>query len=132
MIKDIISDLITRIRNANNAKQHIVEVPSTKIIQSIIQILKEQGYINDFTLVNEVKKKSIIILLKYIGTEKKSVINSVTRVSKPGRRIYLSSNNVPNVLGKLGIGIISTSEGVMTTKEAQNLKIGGEFLFKIY
>jgi len=132
MINDTISDLLTRIRNANNAKHHIVEVPSTKMTKSIIKILKEEGYIIDFEFLNEGNKSSIIILLKYIGKEKKSVITKLERISKPGIRVYINSKNIPNILGKLGIGIISTSEGIMTTKEAKNLKIGGEFLCKIY
>lgn len=132
MVNDTISDLLTRIRNANNAKHQLVEVPATKMTKSIINILKEEGYIKDFEFLNEGNKNSIIILLKYVGKEQKPVITKLERVSKPGIRVYTNSKNIPDVLGKLGIGIISTSQGVMTTIAAKNLKIGGEFLCKIY
>jgi small subunit ribosomal protein S8 len=132
MVNDTISDLLTRIRNANNAKHQLVEVPSTKMTKSIINILKEEGYIKDFEFLHEGNKHSIIILLKYIGKDKKPVITKLERVSKPGIRVYTNSKNIPDILGKLGIGILSTSKGVMTTIEAKSLKIGGEFLCKIY
>lgn len=132
MVNDIISDLLTRIRNANIAKHHLVEVPSTKMTKNIIKILKEEGYIEDFQILKNGIEASIIISLKYVGKERRSVITKLERVSKPGIRVYTNSKNIPDVLGKLGIGIISTSQGIMTTSDAKNLKIGGEFLCKIY
>ena len=132
MVNDTISDLLTRIRNANNSKHQLVEVPSTKITKSIVQILKEEGYITDFEFLQEKNKNFIIILLKYIGKEKKPVITKLERISKPGIRVYTNAKNIPDILGKLGIGILSTSKGVMTTINAKKLRIGGEFLCKIY
>jgi small subunit ribosomal protein S8 len=132
MINDTISDLLTRIRNANNAKHHLVEVQATKMTNDIVKILKEEGYIEDFEILNEGIKKTIILSLKYVGKERKPVITKLERVSKPGIRVYTNSKNIPDILGKLGIGILSTSQGVMTTMNAKDLKIGGEFLCKIY
>ena len=132
MVNDTISDLLTRIRNANNAKHQLVEVPSTKMTKNIIKILKEEGYIEDFQFLKEGIEASIVISLKYVGKERRAVITKLERVSKPGIRVYTNSKNIPDVLGKLGIGIISTSQGIMTTSDAKNLKIGGEFLCKIY
>jgi small subunit ribosomal protein S8 len=132
MVNDTISDLLTRIRNANIAKHHLVEVPSTKMTKNIIKILKEEGYIGDFQFLKEGIEASIVISLKYVGKERRAVITKLERVSKPGIRVYTNSKNIPDVLGKLGIGIISTSQGIMTTSDAKNLKIGGEFLCKIY
>jgi|TARA_B110000093_G_scaffold94221_1_gene101757 small subunit ribosomal protein S8 len=132
MVNDTISDLLTRIRNANIAKHHLVEVPSTKMTKNIIKILKEEGYIEDFQFLKEGIEASIVISLKYVGKERRAVITKLERVSKPGIRVYTNSKNIPDVLGKLGIGIISTSQGIMTTSDAKNLKIGGEFLCKIY
>jgi len=132
MVNDTISDLLTRIRNANNAKHRLVEVPLTKMTNGIVQILKEEGYIKNFEFLHEGNKNSIIILLKYIGKEREPVITKLERISKPGIRVYTNSKNIPDILGKLGIGILSTSQGIMTTGAAQNLKIGGEFLCKIY
>ena len=132
MVNDTISDLLTRIRNANIAKHHLVEVPLTKMTKNIIKILKEEGYIEDFQFLKEGIEASIVISLKYVGKERRAVITKLERVSKPGIRVYTNSKNIPDVLGKLGIGIISTSQGIMTTSDAKNLKIGGEFLCKIY
>ena len=132
MVNDTISDLLTRIRNANIAKHHLVEIPLTKMTKNIIKILKEEGYIEDFQFLKEGIEASIVISLKYVGKERRAVITKLERVSKPGIRVYTNSKNIPDVLGKLGIGIISTSQGIMTTSDAKNLKIGGEFLCKIY
>mgnify|MGYP003384088509 CR=1 FL=1 len=132
MINDKISDLLTRIRNANNAKHQLVEVPCTKMTHGIVEILEEEGYIKSFEYLQEGNQISILIILKYLGKEKKPGITKLERISKPGMRVYTNSKQIPDILGKLGIGIISTSKGVMTTIAAKNLKIGGEFLCKIY
>lgn len=132
MVNDRISDLLTRIRNASTVKHRCVEVPLTKIVNSIVYILKQEGYIQNFEILYKGTKYSIIIFLKYIDEDKKSVLTELTRISKPGARVYISSNKIPNILGNMGIGIISTSRGVMTTNKAKKLKIGGEFLCKIY
>jgi small subunit ribosomal protein S8 len=132
MVNDTISDLLTRIRNANNAKHRLVEVPLTKMTSGIVQILKEEGYVKNFEFLHEGNKNSIVILLKYVGKEREPVITKLERISKPGIRVYTNSKNIPDILGRLGIGILSTSQGIMTTGAAQNLRIGGEFLCKIY
>lgn len=128
MVNDTISDLLTKIRNANNAKHHLVQVPSTKITKAIVTILKEEGFIEDYELL----KNYIIISLKYNRISRKPVINELKRISKPGLRFYSDTKNFPVVLGNLGISIISTSQGIMTSTNAKLNKIGGEILCYIY
>lgn len=132
MVNDKISDLLTRIRNANNSKLQLVVVPWTKMTLGIIEILKKEGYIKSFEFLQEGRNFSIIVTLKYKGKEKKPVITQLKRISKPGMRVFTNSSKIPDILGKLGIGIISTSNGVMTTNAAKTLNLGGEFLCKIY
>ena len=129
MVNDIISDFLTKMRNAINAKHHLVEVPSTKITKSIAEILKEEGFLNDFKIL---KKNILVLSLKYSEKNRQSVITTIERISKPGLRSYVNNKNITNVLGNLGISIISTSKGVMTNSQAKTLKIGGEILCKIY
>ena len=131
MVNDTISDMLTRIRNANNAQHYLVEIPSTKMTQSIANILKEEGFIMDFQIIQE-NFHTILISLKYVGKTRKPVITSLERISKPGLRIYKSSKEIPVVLGNLGISILSTSKGIMTGKTAKSLKLGGEILCEIY
>lgn len=132
MVTDTISDILTRIRNANMVKHQIVQIPSTKMSLAIIEILKEEGFIEDFENYNENKRKYLLVLLKYIGKSKKPVICKIKRVSKPGLRIYTNSKKLPIILDNLGIAIISTSKGVMTNLKAKELKIGGEVLCYIW
>ena len=132
MVNDTISDMLTRIRNANLVKHQIVQVPSTKMSWAITQILKDEGYIEDYEIYDETKFKSILISLKYKGKLREPVISTIKRVSKPGLRVYKQSNNLPNVLGNLGIAILSTSKGVMTNQKARELGIGGEILCYIW
>nr|YP_009496031.1 ribosomal protein S8 [Rhizosolenia setigera]AWT38471.1 ribosomal protein S8 [Rhizosolenia setigera] len=132
MVNDTISDMLTRIRNANLVKHQIVQVPSTKMSLAITQILKDEGYIEDYEIYDEIKFKSILISLKYKGKLREPVISTIKRVSKPGLRVYKQSNNLPNVLGNLGIAILSTSKGVMTNQKARELGIGGEILCYIW
>ena len=129
MVNDIISDFLTKMRNAINAKHHLVEVPSTKITKSIAEILKEEGFLNDFKIL---KKNILVLSLKYSEKNRKPIISTIQRISKPGLRSYVNNKNIPNVLGNLGISIISTSKGLMTNSQAKTLKIGGEILCKIY
>jgi small subunit ribosomal protein S8 len=129
MVNDIISDFLTKMRNAINAKHHLVEVPLTKITKSIAEILKEEGFLNDFKIL---KKNILVLSLKYSEKNKQPIISSIQRISKPGLRNYVNNKNIPNVLGNLGISIISTSKGLMTNSQAKTLKIGGEILCKIY
>ena len=132
MVNDTISDMLTRIRNANMVKHQIVQIPSTKMSLAISRILKEEGYIKDFESYTENNKKYLLISLKYIGKSRKSVISTIKRVSKPGLRVYQNSKRLPRVLDNLGIAIISTSKGVMTNLKAKELGIGGEVLCYIW
>jgi small subunit ribosomal protein S8 len=132
VVTDTISDMLTRIRNAHMVKHQIVQIPSTKISLAIAEILKEEGYIEDFESYIEDGKKYLLISLKYIGQSRKPVISKIERMSKPGLRVYSSSKELPRVLENLGIAIISTSKGVMTNLKAKELGIGGEVLFYIW
>ena len=132
MTNDTVSDMLTRIRNANNTKHHLVQVPATKMTRNSVAILKEEGFIEDFEFLTENSKNSILISLKYAGKKRQPVITTLKRVSKPGIRIYTGAKNIPTVLGNLGIAIISTSQGLMTDTKARQLKIGGEILCYIW
>ena len=125
-ITDPIADMLTRIRNANNAKHDTVDVPASNMKKSIAQILLDEGYIKNFQLIDDGTQGVIRITLKYNGTEK--VISGLRRVSKPGLRVYAGADELPRVLRGLGIAIISTSKGVMTDKAARAQHIGGEVL----
>jgi len=124
--------MLTRIRNANMIRHQIVQIPSTKISLAITEILKEEGYIEDFETYNENNRKYILLSLKYIGKSRNPVISKIQRVSKPGLRVYSNAQQLPKVLGNLGIAIISTSKGVMTNLKAKELGIGGEVLCYIW
>jgi small subunit ribosomal protein S8 len=132
MVTDTISDMLTRIRNAHMIKHQIVQIPSTKTLLAISEILKEEGYIEDFENYIEDNKKYLLISLKYIGKSRKPVISKIQRMSKPGLRVYSSSKELPKVLENLGIAVISTSKGVMTNLKAKKIGIGGEVLFYIW
>jgi len=132
VVTDTISDMLTRIRNANMVKHQIVQIPSTKMSVAIAEILKEEGFIEDFENYVEDKKKYLLISLKYLGKSRKSVISKIERISKPGLRVYANSKQLPKVLDNLGIAIISTSKGVMTNLKAKELGIGGEVLCYIW
>lgn len=132
MVTDTISDLLTRIRNANMIKHQIVEIPITKLSLAIIKILKEEGFIENFEIYNENTNKFILISLRYIGKTRKPVISKLKRISKPGLRVYTNSKKLPIILNNLGIAIISTSKGIMTNLNARKLGIGGEVLCYIW
>ena len=132
MVNDTISDMLTRIRNANMVKHQIVQIPSTKMSLAITKILKDEGYIEDFEQYSENNKNYLLISLKYMGKSRQPVICKLERVSKPGLRVYSSSKELPKVLNNLGIAIISTSKGVMTNLKAKELGIGGEVLCYIW
>jgi len=132
MVTDTISDMLTRIRNANMVRHQIVQIPSTKMSRAISEILKEEGYIEDFESYTEDKKNYLLISLKYNGKSRQPVICKLERVSKPGLRVYANSKKLPKVLDNLGIAIISTSKGVMTNLKAKELGIGGEVLCYIW
>ncbi len=129
-ITDAIADMLTRIRNAGNAGHPTVEVPASNLKKAIAQILLDEGYIAGFEVAEDNKQGIIKITLKYSG--KKHVISGIKRISKPGLRAYADKENLPNVLGGLGIAIISTSKGVMTDKKARKLGVGGEVLAYVW
>lgn len=130
-ITDTIADLLTRIRNAISAKHTTVEVPASNMKKAIVQILFDEGYISKFDVTEDEKQGKINIVLKYTD-DKKSAITGLKRVSKPGLRIYSDVENMPKVIKGLGIAIISTSQGVMTDREARKKNIGGEVLAFIW
>ena len=132
MVTDTISDMLTRIRNANMVKHQIVQIPMTKMSKAIATILKQEGFIENFEIYNEESNSYILISLKYKGQLREPVISKLERISKPGLRVYANSKNLPKVLDDLGIAIISTSKGVMTNIKAQELGIGGEILCYIW
>jgi len=125
-MSDPIADMLTRIRNAQLAKKESVIMPNSRIKKAIAAVLKDEGYVEDFNIVEEGIKINLEIKLKYHSGD--SVIEKISRVSKPGLRIYKSSKNLPNVMNGLGIAIVSTSKGVMTQRKAQMLGVGGELL----
>ena len=125
-ITDPIADMLTRIRNANNARHETVDVPASKLKLAIAKILMEEGYIKSYQFVEDGSQGVIKITLKYLGKEK--VITGLRRISKPGLRMYAGADDLPKVLRGLGIAIISTSKGVMTDKNARKEHVGGEVL----
>ena len=126
-ISDVIADMLTRIRNANNAKHETVDVPASNMKKAIADILVEEGYVKGYQIVEGNGNQGIIrITLKYNGKQK--VIQGLRRVSKPGLRIYSNCEDMPKVMNGLGIAIVSTSKGVMTDKKARALNVGGEIL----
>ncbi len=129
-ITDPIADMLTRIRNANNAKHDTVDVPASNMKKSIAQILLDEGYIKSFQIVEDGTQGIIRIALKYNGKEK--VISGLRRVSKPGLRVYVGAGELPRVLRGLGVAIVSTSKGVMTDKAARAAHVGGEVLAFIW
>ena len=130
-LTDPIADMLTRVRNANAVMHEKVDIPHSKMKGRIAEILKEQGYISNFKIVtDEENKKSIRVYLKYAGKER--VIKGLKRISKPGRRVYSSVEDMPRVLSGLGIAIVSTSKGVITDKVARAEKVGGEVLALVW
>ena len=129
---DPIADFLTRLRNAIQAKHRVVEVPASNLKKDITKILFDQGYILNYKFEEDGPQGTIKIALKYNPQSKVNAIKSLTRVSKPGMRKYTGYRDMPRVINGLGIAIISTSKGVMTNKEAADLKIGGEVLCYVY
>ena len=127
-ITDPIADMLTRIRNANNAKHDTVDVPASNMKKAIAQILLDEGYIKNFQIINDGTQGVIRITLKYLQPGKEKVISGLRRVSKPGLRVYAGAEELPKVLRGLGIAIVSTSKGVMTDKKAREAHVGGEVL----
>lgn len=131
VICDPIADMLTRIRNANTVKHEKLDVPTSTIKKAIARILVDEGYIKDFEVLEEGTRSNIRITLKY-GANKTKVITGLKRISKPGLKVYADKDEVPKVLGGLGIAILSTSKGIMTDKTARNQGIGGEVLAYIW
>ncbi|MBO5138045.1 MAG: 30S ribosomal protein S8 [Bacilli bacterium] len=126
VVTDTIADMLTRIRNANQMRYESVEIPTSKIKKEMANILKEEGFINDY----KIEGRTLTVSLKYAGKER--VITGLKRISKPGLRVYAKSSEIPKVLNGLGIAILSTSKGIMTDKQARKENIGGEVLAYIW
>ena len=131
-MSDPIADMLTRIRNANTAKHDTVDVPASKMKIAIADILLNEGYIAKYDIVEDGNFKTIRITLKYGVDKNEKVISGLKRISKPGLRVYASKENLPKVLGGLGIAIISTNKGIVTDKVARQLNVGGEVLAFIW
>ncbi len=131
-MNDRIADMLTRIRNANIMKYDTVEVLGSKMTEEISRILKDEGYIADYSVEKSTKGDTITLTLKYANNKKEKVITGLKRISKPGLRVYAKASELPRVLNGLGIAIISTSKGVMTDKEARGKGLGGEVLAYIW
>ena len=125
-ISDVIADMLTRIRNANDAKHETVDIPASNMKKAIAEILVNEGYIKGYQIIEDGKQGVIRVTLKYVGKQK--VIHGLRRVSKPGLRIYSNCEDMPKVMNGLGIAIVSTSKGVMTDKQARKENVGGEVL----
>ena len=127
-MSDPIADMLTRIRNANTAKHDTVDVPASKMKTAIANILVDEGYIAKYDLVEDGVVKTLHITLKYGADKNERIISGLKRISKPGLRVYADVENMPKVLGGLGVAIISTNKGVVTDKEARSMNVGGEVL----
>ena len=131
-MSDPIADMLTRIRNANTAKHDTVDVPASKMKLAIAKILLDEGYITKYDVIEDGNFKTIHITLKYGSDKNQKIITGLKRISKPGLRVYANKEELPKVLGGLGIAIISTNQGVITDKEARKLSVGGEVLAFIW
>lgn len=127
-MSDPIADMLTRIRNANTAKHDTVDIPLSKIKVSIADILVDEGYIEKYDIVEAGSFKNIRVTMKYAGDKKEKIITGIKRISKPGLRIYAGKEEIPSVLGGLGIAILSTNKGIITDKQARKEQVGGEVL----
>ena len=128
---DPIADMLTRIRNANTVGHETVEIPASKMKKAIAEILKEEGYITDFDVIEDDKQGMIKVTMKY-GSNKERVISGIKKISKPGLKVYAKAGEVPKVLGGLGIAIVSTSKGIVSDKEARKLGVGGEVICYVW
>jgi small subunit ribosomal protein S8 len=129
-VSDPVADMLTRIRNGFRARHQRVDMPSSKLKIEIARVLKEEGYISNYKVSEEKKKQSLRVFLRY-APNGSSVITKIARVSRPGRRVYVGSGEVPKVLGGLGVNILTTPRGVMTGKAARRAKVGGEILCNV-
>ena len=131
-MSDPIADMLTRIRNANTAKHDTVDIPSSKMKVAIADILVDEGYISKYDIVDDGNFKSIRVTLKYGADKNEKIITGIKRISKPGLRVYAGKEEIPYVLGGLGIAILSTNKGVVTDKQARKMQVGGEVLAFIW
>jgi small subunit ribosomal protein S8 len=130
-INDPVGDMLTRVRNASRALKDEVAMPSSKLLEAIARILKREGYVDDYSVEQGQYCKVLVVKLKYTQ-DRRQVITGIRRMSKPGRREYVPSSRLPKVLGGLGVAILSTSRGVMTSKEASGHNVGGEVLCYVW
>lgn len=131
VMTDPIADMLTRIRNANQMKHKTVDVPASKLKAEILTVLKQEGYINDYQLVKDGIQGTLKVTLKYLQNEERAV-RGLKKISKPGLRVYAKTDDLPRVLNGLGIAIVSTSQGIMTDREARSKQIGGEVLAYVW
>ena len=127
-MSDPIADMLTRIRNANTAKHDTVDIPASRMKTAIARILLDEGYINKYEIIDDGNFKAIHSTLKYSANKSERIISGIKRISKPGLRVYAGKDELPKVLGGLGIAIISTNQGVVTDRKARELNVGGEVL----
>lgn len=127
---DPIADMLTRIRNGQQVRRATVEVPASKLKKAILTVLTDEGYISGFTLVEGAKHPTLDVELKYVGTQ--GVITEITRVSKPGLRVYSAAAGIPKVRNGLGIAVVTTSQGVMSDAKAREMKLGGEVICNVF
>jgi small subunit ribosomal protein S8 len=130
MYSDPIADFLTRIRNASRAEHEKVDIPSSKLKLRMAEILKDEGFIKNFRIIEDNKQGTLRVYLKYVGTEK--IISGIVRVSRPGRRIYVTKDKIPTILGGMGVAILSTSAGVMTDRQVRKQHLGGEVLAYVW
>ncbi len=131
MMSDPVADLLTRIRNASRAEHEKVDIPSSRLKLKIAEILKEEGFIKNFRLIEDNKQGTLRVYLKYgVGNER--IISGLVRVSRPGRRVYVAKDKIPSILGGMGVAILSTSRGVMTDRDVRKQKLGGEVLAYVW
>jgi small subunit ribosomal protein S8 len=131
MYTDPISDMLTRIRNANQASHPETRMPSSGLKEELARILSEEGFIDSFAVADARVGKELTVCLRY-GDDRKPVLSSIQRISKPGRRVYKGAADIPRVRGGIGVAIVSTSDGVMTDREARRRKVGGEILCEVW
>ena len=131
MLSDPIADFLTRIRNASRAEHEKVDIPSSKLKLRMAEILKDEGFIKNFRVIEDNKQGVLRVYLKYAGDEQ-CVITGVKRVSKPGRRVYVPKTRIPRVMGGMGVSVVSTSRGLMTDREAREAGLGGELVCQVW
>jgi small subunit ribosomal protein S8 len=131
MRSDPIADLLTRIRNASNAEHEKVDIPSSRLKVRIAELLKDEGFIKNFRVLDDSKQNTLRVYLKY-GTGNERMISGLVRVSTPGRRVYVAHDKIPTILGGMGVALVSTSRGVFTDRDARKQRVGGEVLAYVW